>query len=78
MHNCQCSSICEFKDTVHIVAKYNGQWRILRYTAYTGGIPNFGGLKNIDEMCFFAKESIKILNVSPTNQVRKCYKYYFA
>ena len=21
------------------------QWRILRYTAHTGGIPNFGGLK---------------------------------
>ena len=28
--------------------------------------------QNIDEMCFFAKESIKILNVSPTNQLRKC------
>ena len=28
--------------------------------------------QNINELCFFAKESIKILNVSTTNQLRKC------
>ena len=26
---------------------HTNQWRILRYTAYTGGIPNFGGLKTL-------------------------------
>ena len=31
----------------------------------------FRRTQNIDEMCFFSKESIKILNVSPTNQLRK-------
>ena len=41
------------------------QWRILRYTAYTGGIPNFGRLKNIDEMCFLAKERIKVFKCFP-------------
>ena len=40
----------------------------------TGGIQNFGGLQKIDELCFFAKESIKILNVCPPNQLRKCYR----
>ena len=32
-----------------------------RYTKYRS-------TQNIDELCFFAKESIKILNVYPTNQ----------
>ena len=38
------------------------------YRRYT----KFHWTQNIDEMCFFAKESIKILNVSPTNQLKKC------
>ena len=44
------------------------------YWRYT----KFRWTQNIDEMCFFAKESIKILNVFSTNQLRKCYKDYFA
>ena len=35
-----------------------------RYTKYRR-------TQNIDELCFFAKESITILNVYPTNQLRK-------
>ena len=38
------------------------------YRRYT----KFRRIQNIDELCFFAKESIKILNVCPTNQLRKC------
>ena len=40
------------------------------YRQYT----KFRWTQNIDEICFFAKESIKIFNVYPT----KCYKDYFA
>ena len=43
------------------------------YRRYT----KFRWTQNIDEICFFAKESFKILNVSPTNQLIKCYKDYF-
>ena len=38
------------------------------YRQYT----KFRRTQNIDEMCFFAKENIKILNVFPTNQLGKC------
>ena len=32
------------------------QWRILRHTAYTGGIPNFGSLKTLMKCVFFQKK----------------------
>ena len=43
-------------------------WRILRYTAYTGGIPNFGGLKTLMKCVSSQKKVLIFLNVSPTNQ----------
>ena len=41
-----CRQFSWIKEAVIKVVKRLHQGRILRYTAYTGGIPNFGGPKN--------------------------------
>ena len=50
------------------------QWRILRYTAHTGDIPNFGRLKTLMKCVSSQKKVLIFLNVSPTNQLRKCWQ----
>ena len=46
---------------------YPHQWRIPRYTMYTGGITNFGGLNTLMKCVSSLKKILRFLNVSPTN-----------
>ena len=44
------------------------------YRLYT----KFRKIKNIDEMCFLAKESIKIFKCFPNKSIKKVFTDYFA
>ena len=52
------------------------QWQILRYTAYTGAIPDFGGLKTLMKCVCSKKKVLRFLNVSPTNQLKVLTGYF--